>query len=471
MRPRQLELSGFTAFRDPVTVDFRGADLFALTGPTGSGKSSIIDAIVFSLYGSVPRIGQRDVAPIVSLGKLEARVRFEFSLDGTDYTVVRVVRRTKTGASTAEARLERDGEVLAGTADEVTETIGRLLGLDFDHFTKSVVLPQGQFAAFLHDRPADRQKLLRELLDLGVYERMRDLAKQRKTAADTKVQILQTQLDELAYATSETTNLAEKRLLRLQALGKRIEEAEPKLQALRDRIGLVSETTTRARASIGQLNSVRVPEGMQALATRLTEARWTTEKANDEATAAREKLKKVEATRQTLPAAAEIERIVGLHRALATDQITSGGLTKALDKTSKDARAAADGLKAAEAAVLAARRDLESASRSHAAHALAATLVAGEPCPVCRTTVEQLPHSESPPALAAAEAARDAALAVENAARQRDGVTGKRLATEEARLADTTTRIEGFEKDLADAPDLDEALETMGEITAVEANL
>ena len=104
MRPKQLEISGFTAFRDPVTVDFRGADLFALTGPTGSGKSSIIDAIVFSLYGSVPRIGQRDVAPIVSLGKLEARVRFVFSLEGTDYTVVRVVRRTKTGASTAEAR-------------------------------------------------------------------------------------------------------------------------------------------------------------------------------------------------------------------------------------------------------------------------------------------------------------------------------------------------------------------------------
>ena len=118
MRPKLLELSGFTAFREPVTVDFRGADLFALTGPTGSGKSSLIDAIVFALYGSVPRIGQRDVAPIVSLGKLEARVRFEFSLEGVDYSVARVVRRTKGGASTAEARLERAGEVLAGTAEE-----------------------------------------------------------------------------------------------------------------------------------------------------------------------------------------------------------------------------------------------------------------------------------------------------------------------------------------------------------------
>ena len=269
MRPKRLELSGFTAFRDPVTVDFQGADLFALTGPTGSGKSSIIDAIVFSLYGSVPRIGQRDVAPIVSLGKLEARVRFEFSLEGTDYTVARVVRRTKTGASTAEARLERDGEVLAGTADEVTETVGRLLGLGFDHFTKSVVLPQGQFAAFLHDRPADRQKLLRELLDLSVYERMRDLAKQRRTAADTEVQVLQTQLNELTHATPDATKLAETRLQRLQDLVGKVEEAEPELQALRDQVRAAADSKARARKSIDRLKTVQVPDGIPVLAARL----------------------------------------------------------------------------------------------------------------------------------------------------------------------------------------------------------
>ena len=471
MRPRQLEISGFTAFRDPVTVDFRGADLFALTGPTGAGKSSIIDAMVFSLYGSVPRIGQRDVAPIVSLGKLEARVRFEFSLEGTDYTVARVVRRTKTGASTAEARLERDGEVLAGTADEVTETIGRLLGLGFDHFTKSVVLPQGQFAAFLHDRPADRQKLLRELLDLGVYERMRDLAKQRKAAADAKVQVLATQLEELASATPEATKLAEQKVSRLRALTKKVEEAEPELQELRDRIRVVSDTTTRARASIAQLQSIEVPDDIPALATRLTEAREAAEKAADDATAAGDELKKVETTRQALPAATEIERVVGLHRTLAADQETYKRLTKERDKTSREAIAAAERRRAAEAVTTSARRDLESLSRSHAAHALAATLVAGEPCPVCRNTVEQVPAGEPPPALAAAEAALEAALGAEKAAREGDATVGKRLATEEARCADLAARIEGSEKDLAEAPDLDKALQIMAEIAAADSDL
>ncbi len=471
MRPKQLEISGFTAFRDPVTIDFRGADLFALTGPTGSGKSSIIDAMVFSLYGSVPRIGQRDVAPIVSLGKLEARVRFEFSLEGKDFTVARVVRRTKTGASTAEARLERDGEVLAGTADEVTETVGRLLGLGFDHFTKSVVLPQGQFAAFLHDRPADRQRLLRELLDLGVYESMRDLAKQRKAAADAKVQVLQTQLEELASATPEVTKLAEEKVARLQALTKKVEQAEPALQELKDRIGSLTEATTRTRSAIAQLQSIEVPDGIPALATRLTEAREAAGKADEEAAAGRERLEKLETIRQSLPAVAEIERVVGLHRGLEADEERYRLLTEERDKSSQEAIAVAERLEAAESATTAARRHLESLGRSHAAHALATTLVAGEPCPVCRNPVEHVPAGEPPPALAGAEAALEAALIAEKQARESHTTVGKSVASEEARLADLITRIETARKDLADAPDLDKAMQVVAEIAAADADL
>src|SRR5688572_25737474 len=105
MRPLRLEVSGFTAYREPAEVDFEGANLFALVGPTGSGKSSLIDAICFALYGSVPRLGMATVAPIISEGLQEARVRFDFAIGETTYTAVRVVRRTAQGASTKEARL------------------------------------------------------------------------------------------------------------------------------------------------------------------------------------------------------------------------------------------------------------------------------------------------------------------------------------------------------------------------------
>ena len=82
MRPIKLELEGFTAYREFTAVDFAGADLFVLTGPTGSGKSSIIDAITFALYGSVSRYANPNlVHPVISQGKVEAKVRFDFAVE------------------------------------------------------------------------------------------------------------------------------------------------------------------------------------------------------------------------------------------------------------------------------------------------------------------------------------------------------------------------------------------------------
>ncbi|HEV7761470.1 MAG TPA: SMC family ATPase, partial [Acidimicrobiales bacterium] len=178
MRPLRLEVEGFTVFRQPVVVDFVGADLFALAGPTGAGKTSLIDAITFALYGSVPRLDdRRAVAPVVSQNLTEARVRLDFAVGDITYTAVRVVRATKTGATTKEARLQQGDEVLAGNADEVGAAVVELLGLTFEHFTTCVSLPQGQFARFLHDKPRDRQDLLVRLLDLGVYDKVASLAR------------------------------------------------------------------------------------------------------------------------------------------------------------------------------------------------------------------------------------------------------------------------------------------------------
>ena len=93
MRPVRLEVEGFTVFREPLVVDFAGADLFALVGATGAGKTSIIDAVTFALYGSVPRLDdKRAVAPVISQNLTEATVRLDFTVDGVAHTAVRVVR-------------------------------------------------------------------------------------------------------------------------------------------------------------------------------------------------------------------------------------------------------------------------------------------------------------------------------------------------------------------------------------------
>ena len=138
MRPKRLVMEGFLAYRHRTEVDFTDADLFVLSGPTGAGKSSVIDAMTFALYGTIPRLDdRRAVAPVISAQADRARVSFDFTVGEESYTAVRLVQRTRTGATVSEARLQRGAseEVIAGNAADVTAAVTRLLGLTYDHFT------------------------------------------------------------------------------------------------------------------------------------------------------------------------------------------------------------------------------------------------------------------------------------------------------------------------------------------------
>ena len=86
MRPLRLDLHGFTVFREPTTVDLTDADFFALVGPTGSGKSTVLDAICFALYGTVPRWGdRRRIDNALAPSANEAKVRLVSS--GSERTI------------------------------------------------------------------------------------------------------------------------------------------------------------------------------------------------------------------------------------------------------------------------------------------------------------------------------------------------------------------------------------------------
>lgn len=172
MRPLELAVEGFTSFREPQVIDFRPLGLFVITGPTGSGKTSILDALTLALYGEVARAGKNDVRSLISTGQGAARVRLDFEVEGIRYRVVR--RFPRNGSQTAALeRVHGDQllpEVESGRVREIRTRIEGLVGLDFEAFTRAVLLPQGDFSRFLRGSPDQRKGILEKLLDLGRYK-------------------------------------------------------------------------------------------------------------------------------------------------------------------------------------------------------------------------------------------------------------------------------------------------------------
>src|SRR5262245_19477266 len=166
MRPQKLTLRNFMPFRSTngqvQEVDFTNLDLFAITGPMASGKSSLIDAVVWCLYGRTARYGA-DSRGVISTGENTCEVAFDFTIGPRWYRAVR-----RTGKTTESGLSELEGEEWiqdASGSELLTKRIEALLGLDFDSFTKTVILPQGKYAEFLGSEPSKRRELLEKILE------------------------------------------------------------------------------------------------------------------------------------------------------------------------------------------------------------------------------------------------------------------------------------------------------------------
>ncbi|HEX9696003.1 MAG TPA: SMC family ATPase, partial [Actinomycetota bacterium] len=469
MRPTRLEIEGFTAFKQPEVVDFDGCDFFALCGPTGAGKSSIIDAIAFALYGAIPRLDRNDVRSLVSQGLLECKVRLDFTIGEAPYTAVRVVARTKSGATTREARLERAGETLAGDAKAVSAKVEELIGLTFEQFTKCVVLPQGEFARFLHDKPADRQDLLVKLLGYELYERMGRRANELARDAGGRAEWLQKRLDdEFTFATAESRAASAERLGVLEALRARIEQAQPEIEALDADAKDAKAEATAARARLDRLAKVSVPDGIGELAGAVGRARDAREAADADAEHADAARRDAEAALEALPPRATLEIARHAHADRATCETQRTQALAALESLGRVAAEAAVACEAASAAVDAAEAALEAARIEHRAHDLARTLVAGEPCPVCRQTVTTVPGERVPGDV------HDAERALKGARGARDDADrARRKAAEDNTraevTADTLTKeLDELARRVADHPDPGQLDAALAQLDAAE---
>lgn len=473
MRLERLELEGFTAYRDRTEVDFAGVELFALTGPTGAGKSSLVDAVCFALYGIVPRYGdKRLVAPVISEGKVEAKVRLDFRVGGEGYTAVRVVRAQRGGATTKEARLARaDGEVLAGNADELTAAVESLLGLTFAHFTTCVVLPQGEFMRFLHAKPRERQDLLVELLDLGVYGRMRELARSREAAARARREGADQQLASLEpLADADRLRGLDAEIATLAGLLERIEEVQPRLDELAKEADAARAAADAARAEATLLTRVSRPADLDALGGARAEAEAAVAAARQGEEGAARRLADVEAAAAGRPARADLDALVRAREEHADVRARVARGHAVVEGARHAADAARGQLDAASRARESARAAVEAAGRDERARVLLAGLHAGDRCPVCAQEVHVLPAIE-PAEVDTAMAVAAAADAAHDHADQVARAAVVECEKAEALLATRLEQLAALDERLAGSPDPDELARQLAAIDEADTAL
>jgi exonuclease SbcC len=240
MRPIHLRVCGLHSYRDPVEVDFEGLGrfgLFGIFGPTGAGKSSLLDAMTLALYGQIDRHPGRSRRGVINPQCDRLEVDFRFSLSGGEqagvYEVRRVYRADKEGSaqshSAALCRLqpetpEAPGEVLAEQESRVSERVEALLGLNATDFTRAVVLPQGRFMAFLHLKGKERRTMLQRILRLGAYgDGLREQVKVRLDAVESERSNLEGERTGLGPASPEDIAAAEVELEAARGERKRAE--------------------------------------------------------------------------------------------------------------------------------------------------------------------------------------------------------------------------------------------------------
>lgn len=174
MKPIKLRIKGLNSFIDEQIIDFNkltSQGLFGIFGPTGSGKSSILDGITLALYGNVARKSSN----FINVNCDKANVNFEFQIT-TDqvnrYIIDREFKRKNNGAINAgKCKIihENTGDILADGVKSVNKKVEEILGLNIDDFTRTVVLPQGKFSDFLKLEGKERREMLERLFNLQKY--------------------------------------------------------------------------------------------------------------------------------------------------------------------------------------------------------------------------------------------------------------------------------------------------------------
>jgi exonuclease SbcC len=465
MRPTRIQLEGFMAYREQTEIDFDGVDFFSLSGPTGSGKSSLIDAMVFALYGRVPRLDAKSVAPVLSSGAERARISLDFEVNGQSYTAARSVKRTNNGATTDEARLQQGDDVLASGASAVTAAAGDLLSLGFEDFTRTVVLPQGEFAEFLEATPGERQRLLRKLLEYD-FSKVRNLAQTRSAVAAARASEAFAKVSGLDFADHTQMKTLTTRLADLDKLAEAVVAKEKELRDLEALANLHQADVVRLQSAVERISEVEPPGNLEDLAAAVSRATSEVETAAKAHESAAVELKAARDSLETMPSSEKLDSYRSLHERVAkTDQ----AVTDLGEGQVQKANSEADTLLAvAETEYKAVQSELEELRSAHAAHSLGQHLSEGDTCPVCAQTIVDLNDREDPEGFEQLESTQSRVAAQVEKARLAHTTSGQALIALMAKKEQLSAELIRLNEELADKPGPDEISEMATQLEAAE---
>ena len=212
MKPIKLKLRGFLTYKNEIEIDFRKLyekKVFLVAGDTGSGKTSIFDAIQFALYGKVSRgIDSQNLrSDFLRADELYTYVKLSFEVRDNVYEIERIpsqiAKRTKAGQdiknSVALYDITEEKILLSEKIKETEGLVNEIIGLDYDQFSKVMLLAQGEFQEFLKARSDERTKLLSDIFKTGEYRDIQDKIKEKSKNASKNMEIIDERLESTIY--------------------------------------------------------------------------------------------------------------------------------------------------------------------------------------------------------------------------------------------------------------------------------
>jgi DNA repair exonuclease SbcCD ATPase subunit len=312
MIPIQVELDGFMSYREAAVLNFEGAPLWMLCGRNGSGKSTVFDAMKWALFGT-HRGGSQGAEALIHHDRDNLRVAFDFAVGSDVFRVQRTLSRA--GRSSFQA-LKMGAEAAAIPETDSKTGLDRWvaiqIGLNEETFGAAISLQQGKSDALLSADNKTRHAMLTQIVDLAAFERLHELAEQRRKSLSAQSELLQRRLDatekvddaEISALSQQMKEVSGRVAIARAAweenLGLQPQAATwEKLQAETD--GLHTELAT-SRALLGDAETIardaarleELSEVLPALESafgtreRLTKSRLEADKATQDATAARE---------------------------------------------------------------------------------------------------------------------------------------------------------------------------------------